>query len=183
MLNSSSQWGSLPCWRVRAWVGERMWCSASVPVCLRFPFLRALSHLPGACTELQDLLRSFPGLCSTLSSNMFTPNSTAVPGSLSSPPALPYTSENPHPQKTSLHITHHSRELTLFKLKSGCPASYWQNHMPSKPGHSGVKWEELQSRMPQIFIFLTPTSLTALHFPKFHAIGLSSVSRVLKWLL
>lgn len=73
-------------------------------------------------------LRIFSGLSQVyappLSSNMFTPNGTAVPGSLSSPLALPYTSsENPHPQKTSLHITHHSKELTLFKLKSVCPAS------------------------------------------------------------
>lgn len=144
-------------------------CDAqSVPVCPRFPFLRALSHLPGV----------FPLFMLRLTQHHVYPKQHCNSRLFELTTGPPYTSENSHPQKTSLHITHHP----LFKLKAVCPASCWQNLTATKPGHSGVKWEELQSRMPQIFVFLTPSS-TALHFPKFHATGLWSVSRVLKWLL
>lgn len=182
MLNSSSQWGSLPCWRVRAWVGA----SVMFSLCSSLPQV-SFPQGPFTSPRRMHVTSGSSGL-----SWVYAPpdRATCLPQTALQFQALwahhrpfPYASDNPHPQKTSLHITHHSKELTLFKLKSGCPASYWQNHMPSKPGHSGVKWEELQWRMPQIFIFLTPTSLTALHFPKFHAIGLWSVSRVLKLLL
>ena len=85
-------------------------CDAqSVPVCPSFPFLRALSHLPGV----------FPLFTLRLTQHHVYPKQRCNSRLFELTTGPPYTSENSHPQKTSLHITHHPKELSPLQAE-GC---------------------------------------------------------------
>ena len=128
-----------------------------------------------ACSDLFcAYAQPHPGIC--------LPQTVLQSAVWAEPLALPRTSEIHTHGKCRWASPATPKGWALFKVRSSRPASCWQNLMPTELGESRVECAQPQPRMPEIPIFLTP-SLTALHFSKLYAIGLWSVSRVMKWLL